>query len=427
MIAADTPATAASDGSVLATELTFFDDAAARLGLDLGLRQILRHPRRSLIVSVPIKREGGGIDLFEGYRVQHSIARGPAKGGIRYDPYTTLETARAFAMLMTWKSALVDIPFGGASGGVAVDPTTLSASELEHLTRRFATEISILIGPESDIPAPDLNTGEREMAWIMDTYSMHAGYSVPAVVTGKPLAIGGTEGRREAVGRGCAAVIEALSGELGVGLAGAGVAIVGFGSVGTSVGASLATRGARVLAVSDSAGGIRARGADGLDVALLRRHKAERGGVAGFPGADTVARDDVLATDCDILVLCANEHTVTRDNVGTIRAGVVVEGGNAVVSAPAAAVLTERGVHILPDLLASAGGVVASYFEWVQDIQETFWTGDEVGERLDGIMRRAAEEVLARQRRDEVSLRQAATAIAVERVAGAHEVRGLFP
>jgi glutamate dehydrogenase (NAD(P)+) len=413
------------DGSVLDTALTFFDDAADRLGLDEGLRRNLRRPKRSLIVSVPIRRDDGRMEVFEGYRVQHSIARGPAKGGIRYDVNASLEVAQAFAMLMTWKSAVVKIPFGGASGGVRVDPTTLSVAELERLTRRYTTELAILIGPESDIPAPDLNTGEREMAWIMDTYSMHVGYSVPAVVTGKPLAIGGSEGRREAVGRGCANVIKAVSGEFGVRLSGARAAVVGFGNVGTVVSQFLANDGVRVVAVADSNGGVYVDG--GLDVTQLRRHKAERGHVRDFPGARNVERAAVLATDCDLLVLCAPEHTLTLANVGDVHAPLVVEGGNGEVSAAAEAALSARGIAILPDVLASAGGVVGSYFEWVQDLQENFWTAGQVAEQVERVMVHAAEEVMARRRRDGVSVRAAATMLAVERVAEAHEVRGLYP
>jgi len=431
MVTASTPDAAATtsaahlDGGVLATVHAYFDNVAVRLGLEQGLCANLRHPKRSLIVSVPIKRDDGGMEIFEGYRVQHSIARGPAKGGIRYDVNTTLETAQAFAMLMTWKSAVVDIPFGGASGGVNVDPTTLSIAEIERLTRRYASEISILIGPESDIPAPDLNTGEREMAWIMDTYSQHIGYSVPAVVTGKPLAIGGSEGRQEAVGRGCVAVVKTVSADLGAPLRGARVAVVGFGNVGAAVGPLLAAEGARVIAVSDGGGGVISDG--GLDAAQLRRHKAERGTVRDFPGARTVEREEVLATECDILVLCASEHIVTSANAGAIRAGVVIEGGNAELSAAAETILVDKGIRVLPDVLASAGGVVGSYFEWVQDIQENFWTAAEVAERLDYVMIRATQQVVARQQRDGVSMREAATAIAVERVAQAHRVRGLYP
>lgn len=413
------------DGSVLDTELAFFDSVAKRLGLDDGMYRNLRRPKRSLIVTVPIRRDDGSMDIYEGYRVQHSIARGPAKGGIRYDHHTTLETVQAFAMVMTWKSAVVNIPFGGASGGVKVDPTTLSIAELERLTRRYATEISILIGPESDIPAPDLNTGEREMAWIMDTYSMHVGYSAPAVVTGKPISIGGSEGRRDAVGRGCACVIKTASGELGVRLQGARVAVVGFGSVGTAVSQFLEADGARIVAVGDSTGGAYAE--RGLDIAQLRRHKAERGSVLDFPAASNIERDDVVAADCDILVLCARAHSITMTNVTGVRAGLVVEGGNGEISAAAAAYLIDRGAHILPDILASAGGVVGSYFEWVQDLQENFWTAAQVSEQLDRVMTQATDAVMERCRRDDVTIREAATMIAVERVAEAHRVRGLYP
>lgn len=287
--------------------------------------------------------------------MQDSTARGPAKGGVRFHPDTTLETTRGFATIMTWKSAVADIPFGGASGGVAIDPKALSVGELEHLTRRYATEISVLIGPESDIPAPDLNTGEQEMAWIMDTYSMHAGYSVPAVVTGKPVAIGGTGGRHEAVGFGCHVVIDAVVQEIGLQLPGARVAVVGFGNVGAPIAERLAASGATIIAVSDTSGGIRAARPEGINVASLRLHKAEHRSVQGLPGTHDIEREAVLGAECDILILSANEHMVTSTNAHDIRAHVVVEAGNGALSAPAEELLMERGVHAVPDILANSG------------------------------------------------------------------------
>src|SRR5690242_17344961 len=301
-----------------------FDEAAEYLGLSRSMRAILRKPKRELIVNFPVRMDNGDVEMFAGYRVQHNINRGPAKGGIRFSPHVSLDEVRALAMWMTWKCAVVGIPFGGAKGGVVCDPHTMSRAELERMTRRYATEISMLIGPDSDIPAPDMNTNPQVMGWIMDTYSMHKGYSVPAVITGKPLAIGGSEGRRDAVGRGCACVIKAVSGDLGVELSGARVAVVGFGKVGSVVSQFLSADGARVVAVSDTTGGIYLD--EGLNVLQLRRHKAERGTVRDFPGAQNVERAAVIAADCDILVVSAAEHTVTSANAGDVRAGLVVEG-----------------------------------------------------------------------------------------------------
>jgi len=413
------------DGSLLATELAYFDDVAASLNLDHGSRQILSRAKRSIAVTVPIKRDNGEIEVFDGYRVHHSIARGPVLGGVRFDPTLTVEKAQAFAMVMSWKTALVDIPFGGANGGVRVAPRTLSTGEIERLTRRYASEIVAFLGPESDIAAPDVNTGEREMAWIMDTYSAGAGYSVPAVVTGKPISIGGSEGRAQAVGRGAVFVVEALSAHTGLGVAKARVAVVGCGFMGATVASALRDAGATIVAVADGDDG--AFSDAGLDVDKLRRHRAEQGRIVGFTGARDVARDNVIGADCDLLVLCSGDHTVTTARTGAIRAGVVVETGAGSLSYAAAAALTARGVHIVPDLLAGAGAVVASYFEWVQDIQENFWTAAQVVERMEVVLERATDGVLTRCKADGSTLRAAATTIAVERIAEAHRLRGLYP
>ncbi len=413
------------DGSLLATELAYFDDVAPHLNLDRGARQVLSRPKRLIAVTVPIKRDSGEIEVFDGFRVHHSIARGPVLGGVRFDPTLTAEKSQAFAMVMSWKAALLDIPFGGANGGVRVAPRALSVGEIERLTRRYASEIVAFLGPESDIAAPDVNTGEREMAWIMDTYSAGAGYSVPAVVTGKPISIGGSEGRAEAVGRGAVFVIDALSAHTGVKATGTCVAVVGCGFMGATVASALRDAGATIVAVADGDEGVFSDA--GLDVDKLRRHRAEQGRIFGFTGARDVARDDVVGADCDILVLCSGDHTVTTARTAAIRAGVVVETGAGSLSYAAAAALTARGVHVVPDLLAGAGSVVASYFEWVQDIQENFWTAAQVVERMEVVLGRAANGVLARCKTDSSTLRAAAMTIAVERIAEAHRLRGLYP
>ncbi len=412
-------------GDLLAMAIARFDGAADRLGLSEGQRETLRRCKRELTVNFPLRRDDGRVEVLTGYRVQHNIVRGPAKGGIRYHQEVTLEEMRALAMLMTWKCAVVNIPFGGAKGGVRVDAKNYSRGEIERLTRRYATEISLLIGPESDIPAPDVNTDEQTMAWIMDTYSMHRGYSVPAVVTGKPLVIGGSEGRREAPALGCAYVIQQAARDLGLRLEAATAVIQGFGKVGMPIARLLRELGLRVVAVSDSRGGVYARG--GLDVERLIRHKQETGSVVGLAGADGLSNAELLELPCDLLVPAAMENQIDERNAPRVRARVVAELANAPVTAAADAVLRDKGIVVIPDILANAGGVVVSYFEWVQDLNEFFWTEAEIRDRLRRVMLEALEAVRARAQEANLTLREAAYDTAVRRVAEAKAIRGLYP
>ncbi len=405
--------------------LTQFAQAADLLSLKRGVREFLMHPKRELTVHFPVQRDDGSVEVFTGYRVHHSTVLGPTKGGIRYHPTVTLEEIRAFAMLMTWKCAVVGLPYGGAKGGVVCDPKLMSPTELEHLTRRYATEIGILIGPESDIPAPDMGTTPQVMAWIMDTYSMHHGYSVPAVVTGKPISIGGSAGRMEATGRGVAIVARETARHLGIQLAGARVAVQGFGNVGSTAAQTLRAEGCRIVAVSDSRGGI--HDDRGLDPEEVLQHKQQTGSVAGYPGADAVTNEELLELPCDILVPAAVEAQITGDNAPRIKARIVVEGANAPTLPDADAVLRERRVFVVPDILANAGGVIVSYFEWVQDLQSFFWSEEEINERLERIMVRSFREVLAVSQDKQVDLRTGALARAVGRVAEALVTRGIYP
>ncbi len=413
------------DGSAYATAQHQLDVAAEQLHLDDSLRQVLREVKRELVVHFPVEFDDGEFGVFTGFRVQHNIARGPAKGGLRYHPTMTLDDCRALAMFMTWKAALVDLPFGGAKGGVVCDPRQLTESELERLTRRFTTEISLLIGPEKDIPAPDLGTDWKVMAWIMDTLSMHAGYSVTASVTGKPTEIGGSAGRYQATGRGLTTVTMQAMRDLGMRVEGASLAVQGFGQVGSQCAALLGALGMRVVAVSDSRGGIY-NGA-GLDLPALHAHRREGGRVADFGGGERISNHELLELDVDVLVPAAVESQVTMRNAERVRARMIAEGANGPITPDAEAYLQERGVKIIPDILANAGGVVVSYFEWVQDLQALFWEAGEVNTRLEHIMSRSYALVrdLARERR--VSLREAAYHIAVTRVAAAAQVRGIFP
>jgi glutamate dehydrogenase (NAD(P)+) len=409
----------------LATARQLFERAADALDLDESARCVLREIKRELIVHFPVEMDDGGFQVFTGFRVQHNIARGPAKGGLRYHPAMTLDDARALAMYMTWKSAVVDLPFGGAKGGVIVDPKTLTVSELERLTRRFTTEISLLVGPEKDIPAPDLGTNPQVMAWIMDTISMHAGYSIPASVTGKPIAIGGSEGRFTAVGRGVALIAAQALRDRGIDPAGATAAVQGFGQVGSVTAHQLAAHGLRVVAVSDSQGGIHR--ADGLDLEALRSLKEEGGHVSDLGGADRITNDELLELDVDVLVPAALESQIHAGNAARVRARLIAEGANAPIEPDADVMLTDRGIIIVPDILANAGGVVVSYFEWVQDLQAFFWASGEVHTRLREVMLRAYDQVRSRARQENVPLRLAAWEIAVERVAAATKVRGIYP
>jgi glutamate dehydrogenase (NAD(P)+) len=402
-----------------------FDMAAEKLNLDPGLRQVLREPRRELTVSFPVKMDDGSVQVFTGYRVQHNLGRGPAKGGIRYHQDVTLDEVKALAMWMTWKCAVVGIPYGGGKGGVIVDPKKLSRRELEGLTRRYATEISVLIGPEKDIPAPDVNTNAQVMAWIMDTYSMHVGYTVPGVVTGKPISLGGSEGRNEATARGAVFCIEEAAHHLGMNLRNARVAVQGFGNAGAIAAELISGLGTTVVAVSDSTGAVHAP--DGLDVSRLIGWKAEHGTVRGFPGSSAITNHDLLEIDCDILIPAALENVITAANAGAIRAKVIAEAANGPTTPEADEILDERGVFVIPDILCNAGGVTVSYFEWVQDLNRDHWSESVVNAKLKEIMVRAFDEVLEMATRESVDNRMAAYLLAVDRVSSATALRGLYP
>jgi glutamate dehydrogenase (NAD(P)+) len=409
----------------LAAALAQFDAAADHIQLEPGLRALLRVPQREFTVHFPVKRDDGSVDVFQGYRVQHNVARGPAKGGLRFHPRTDLDDVRALAMWMTWKAALVDVPFGGAKGGVTCDPISMSSKELEALTRRFATELEGIIGPDSDIPAPDVGTNAQTMAWIMDTVSMHRGYSVPGVVTGKPIAIGGSLGRADATGQGVVYTIADAARRSGFELEGARVAVQGFGNVGEATARLLFEAGARVVAITDVHGGV--ADSDGLNVPFLRRHLGEHGTIAGAPGTRPIENEELFGLDVDVLVLAALEGQITAANADTVRARILAEAANGPVRPDADPILRRNGVGVLPDILCNAGGVIVSYFEWAQNRCALAWTLDEINERLRRQILAAADAVWARAGADEIDPRLAAQAIAVERVAEATRLRGLYP
>ncbi|HEU0245391.1 MAG TPA: Glu/Leu/Phe/Val dehydrogenase [Candidatus Limnocylindrales bacterium] len=409
----------------LAAALEQFDAAAAYLGLDPGLRDVLRVPQREFVVRFPVKLDDGSVRVHTGYRVQHNVSRGPAKGGLRYHPQVDLDDVRALAMWMTWKCALVDVPFGGAKGGVSCDPRTMSPKELEAVTRRFATEIEPIIGPDSDIPAPDAGTTAQVMAWIMDTVSMHRGYSVPGVVTGKPVSIGGSAGRADATGQGIVYTIEHAARRLGFGLDGATVAVQGFGNVGEAAARLLHEAGARVVAITDVGGGVMS--ADGLDVAALGRRFAELGSVAGAPDTEPIDNETLFGLEVDVLVLAALEGQVTAANAGRVRARILAEGANGPTDPSADPILHAAGVSVIPDILCNAGGVIVSYFEWAQNRAALAWTREEVNGRLRSQILSAADAVWQRAAAERIPPRLAAHAIAVERVADATRLRGLYP
>lgn len=402
-----------------------FNRAADHLSLKRGVREFLAYPKRELAVSFPVKMDDGSVRIFTGYRVHHSTVLGPSKGGIRYDQGITLSQVRALAMLMTWKCAVVGLPFGGAKGGVVVSPKELSPVELEHLTRRYATEISILMGPEADIPAPDMGTNPQVMSWIMDTYSMHRGYSTPAVVTGKPIAIGGSYGRLEAPGRSVAIATREAARRLGMSIEGATVVVQGFGKVGSVVAELLAQQGCRIIAVSDTQGGV--FNPAGLDHARLLEHKRQAGTVVGYAGAQIISNAELFELPCDVLVPGAVEGQITADNAGRVRARLIVEAANGPTTPGGDAVLAERGIKVVPDILANAGGVIVSYFEWVQGLQQFFWTEEEVNANLDRIMVRSFEAVEQIATSRSVDLRTAALIKAIDRVAQAVLIRGIYP
>ncbi len=402
-----------------------FDIAAEYLKLDQGLRQILRTPKRVLEVSIPTKMDNGQVKVFSGYRVQHNVARGPAKGGIRYHPAVTLDEVKALAAWMTWKTATVNIPYGGGKGGVICDPKRMTKSELERMTRRYTSEILPLIGPEKDIPAPDMYTDSQTMAWIMDTYSMTKGYSTLGVVTGKPLSIGGSEGRNEATARGCLVAVEEACRVKKMSVRGSSVAIQGFGNAGSLAAKLFAEKKARVIAISDSRGGV--FNSRGIDPLKAMRYKERSGTVVGMPGTSRISNDELLTMKCDILIPAALENVITLNNADQIKAKIVAEAANGPTTPHADEVLARKGIMLLPDILANAGGVTVSYFEWVQDLQSFFWSEAEVNAKLESVMRRAFTEVHESARKHRTHMRTGAYCLAVGRVADATLVRGLFP
>jgi glutamate dehydrogenase (NAD(P)+) len=401
-----------------------FNRAAQKLDLEADLAEILKHPKRQLTVSIPIRMDDGKVRVYEGYRVQHNVARGPAKGGIRYHPNVTLDEVKALAMWMTWKCATVNIPYGGAKGGIVCDPKKMSAGEKERLTRRYTHEILPIIGPDRDIPAPDVYTDAQTMAWIMDTYSTTLGYSSLGVVTGKPVELGGTKGRHEATGRGVMYTVEEACRFLNMPLKNARVAVQGFGNVGHIAAQMLFDKGARIIAISDSQAGI--FGANGINPYEALKHKGN-GSVAGMPGTSPISTTAVLESDCDILIPAALENQITETNAPLVRARIVAEGANGPVTPGADRILHEKNVFVIPDVLCNAGGVTVSYFEWVQDLQGFFWDEGQVNRQLESVMKRAFQEVNETAVREGTDRRTAAYMLAVKRVAEATKVRGLFP
>ena len=402
-----------------------FEAAAEKLNLSEDMREILRQPKRELTVNFPVRLDTGQIKMFTGYRVQHNVNRGPAKGGIRYGPDVTLDEVKALAMWMSWKCAVVGIPFGGAKGGVICDPKNMSRAELERLTRRYTTEISIVIGPQRDIPAPDVNTNSQVMGWIMDTYSMHEGYSIPAIVTGKPLSIGGSEGRNDATATGVLFVTRQAARHMDIPLQGARVSIQGYGNAGSIAARLFHNEGCKVVAVSDTRGGI--YNEVGLDPAAVLRHKQEHGSVVSFPNAQKVSVQDVLEVPCEILIPAATESVITTANANRIQARIVSEAANGPTTPEADKILFKKGIVVVPDILANAGGVTVSYFEWVQDLQSFFWGVEEITQKLEMIMNKAYAAVADKADQYQCDMRLAANMLAISRVAEATQIRGIYP
>lgn len=401
------------------------DAICRRMNVDEGINARLRYCKRELIVHFPVKMDDGTLKIFTGYRVEHNTSRGPAKGGIRYHPDVNLDATRALAAWMTLKCAVVNLPYGGAKGAVACNPELMSQNELEKLTRRYASEISIVIGPEKDIPAPDVGTNPQIMAWIMDTYSMNKGYSVLGVVTGKPLEIGGSRGRFEATGRGCMICARLAGQHLGISLDGATVAVQGFGNVGSPAASLLAREGCKIIGISDVYGGI--YNAKGLDVESAFRYSRETGSVVDFKDAENITNAELLELDCDILVPAALEGTICAANADSIKARMIVEGANGPTTPDADKTLCDNGKFVIPDILANAGGVIVSYFEWVQGLQSFFWSEEEVNRQLQVIMNNAFHEVLEMSQHEKVDMRDAAYMLALKRIADAMQLRGIFP
>lgn len=414
----------ADHGTVFGAMLQEFEGAARILNLDPGIWKMLTHPRRQIVVSCPVQMDNGEIEVFTGYRVQYNITLGPAKGGIRYHPGVSLDEVTALAAWMTWKCAVAQLPFGGGKGGVICDPTRMSRRELEALTRRYTAEIIDAIGPDKDVPAPDVNTNEQIMAWFSDTYSMHVGHTSTAVVTGKPVEMGGSLGRREATGRGVMITARESARHLGFPLKGATVAVQGFGNVGAIAAQLLAEQGAIIVGVTDWQGGV--YNAAGLDVPALQAHVARHKSVAGFSGGEPLAADALFGLPVDILIPAALENQITEANAGQIKARLVVEGANGPTTPAAHRALHDRGVFVVPDILANAGGVSVSYFEWVQDRHGYFWSEREVNERLEAKMVQAFDAVLTTAQHYQVDMRTAAYIVAINRVATVTKMRGMY-
>ena len=401
-----------------------FDHAAELLALDPGIYRILRHPEKQIITSIPVAMDNGDVEVFTGYRVLYNTSRGPAKGGIRFDLGVTLDEITALAAWMTWKCAVVDIPFGGAKGGVVCEPYRLSQAELERLTRRYTASILEVLGPESDVPAPDVNTNEQVMAWIMDTYSMHKRHTVTAVVTGKPIAMGGSLGRREATGRGVKIVVKEALRDLGMPMNGTKVAVQGFGNVGSIAAKLLEEEGLTVIAISDKSGGV--YNPNGIYISEAIDWIRQRRFLEGFPNGDGSTNEQLLEIDCDVLAPCALENVITRRNAPNIKARIIAEGANGPITSRADAILDEKGVFVIPDILANAGGVTVSYFEWVQNREGYYWSEDVVITRLREVMIRAFNNVLQYARQHGVNMRTAAYMVAIDRVAAVHRLRGIY-
>ncbi|MDR3740691.1 MAG: Glu/Leu/Phe/Val dehydrogenase [Terracidiphilus sp.] len=417
--------TAKMTGNAYDVALENFDAAADALGLDNDVREMIKYPERVLMVTVPVRMDNGHIRRFEGYRVQHSFVRGPAKGGIRYHPQVTLDEVKALATWMTWKCAVVNIPFGGAKGGITCDPKHMSQGELERMTRRYTSAILPLIGPEQDIPAPDVYTNPQTMAWIMDTFSMTKGYPIPGVVTGKPISLGGSLGRNEATGRGVFYTIQSACEYLNMTLKGARVVVQGFGNAGSVTAQLLHEAGAKVIAVSDSTGCV--YNPRGLDIPNLMHLKVLTGNVAGFPEAEMIRPDELLALECEILVPAALENTIDAENAASVRARIVAEAANGPVTPAADRILDAKGVFLIPDILCNAGGVTVSYFEWVQDEQHLFWEAQDVYDRLERVMKTSFRDVLKIHDERTVPMRLAANMVGIGRVAEAVKIRGIYP
>ena len=401
-----------------------FDRAAELLDLEPGIYKILRNPEKQLIVSVPVQLDNGEVEVFTGYRVLYNTSRGPAKGGIRFDMKVTLEEVKALAAWMTWKCAVVNLPFGGAKGGVICDPLSMSVGELERVTRRYTKGIISLLGPDTDVPAPDVNTNERVMAWVMDTYSMHVGRTENAVVTGKPVEMGGSLGRKEATGRGCMLVTREALEHLGLKMQGATMAVQGFGNVGSIAAKLMAREGCKVVAISDRAGAF--YNGKGIDVDAAIAYVEKHRSLDGFSGGDAIEAEELLTLDVDVLVPAALENVITTKNAQRIRAKVICEGANGPTTAAADPILDEKGVFVIPDILANAGGVTVSYFEWVQDRMGYFWSEADVNQRLAGIMTRSFQDVLQLSKQHKVNMRTAAYMVSISRVATVHRLRGIY-